>query len=318
MSEQLPDPLVPVVVDLRDFQFMPLDVVRLRDSDLAAVPDGEVFRAAVLSWCVSWHQAPAGSLPDDDDVLARLLGYGRDVRGWKKLRNKGALRGWVKCNDGRLYHAVVAEKARDAWAGKMKQRWMTECARIKKHNQRHEISLPVPDFDEWMSQGCPQGQSLVVPGTDAQCPQGQGTDVPGENSSKGQGEGQGQGQLLENPLSESPAEPSIADCPQRELLGLYAKHLPMLTQPRVWEGQRADLMRSRWRYCAKANGVSKGYSSRAEGIAFWGGFFAYVATLPKLTQGIPYNDGTGTVWKPDLPWLLKAENFAKVVEGKYE
>lgn len=199
MSDQLPDPLVPAEVDLRDFQFMPLDVVRLRDSELSAVPDGEVFRAAVLSWCVAWHQVPAGSLPDDDAMLARLLGYGRDVRTWKKLRADGALRGWILANDGRLYHSVVAEKARDAWVSKMKQRWMTECARIKKHNQRHKIEINVPDFDEWMSLGCPQGQPLPVPGTASNCPQGQRLPVPRETHSKGsEGTAKGQGQLSED------------------------------------------------------------------------------------------------------------------------
>lgn len=316
-AENLPGPMVPAEVDLRDFQFMPLDVVRLRDSDLSAVPDGEVFRAAVLSWCVAWHQAPAASLPDDDDVLARLLGYGRDVRGWKKLRAKGALRGWTLCNDGRLYHPVVAEKARDAWTGKMKQRWMTECARIKKHNQRHEMSIPGPEFDDWMSLGCPQGQPLPVPGTKDSCPQGQPPNVPREIDSKGQGEGQGQGEVKDL-LSESTEEPSISDCPQQEILKAYAKRLPMLTQPRVWDGSRAATLKARWTYCAKVNGVSKGYSTKAEGVAFWDEFFAYVARQKKLTEGITYADGSGTIWKPDLPWLLKAENFAKVVEGKYE
>ena len=50
---------------------MQLDVVRLRDSDLASIADAEVFRAAVLSWCVAWHQVPAASLPDDDVALSR-------------------------------------------------------------------------------------------------------------------------------------------------------------------------------------------------------------------------------------------------------
>jgi len=197
-TEQLPAPMVPAEVDLRDFAFMPLDVLRLRDSDLASVEDAEVFRCAVLSWCVSWHQTPAGSLPDDDVLLARLLGFGRDIKGWRRVRAAGGMRGWVLCSDGRLYHPVVAEKARDAWVGKMAQRWRTECARIKKHNQRHKLegdaAVQFPDFDVWMSQGCPQGQPLHVPGTKADGPKGQGPSVPRETASKGQGEGQGQGQ----------------------------------------------------------------------------------------------------------------------------
>jgi len=187
MMDTRPAPLVAADVDLRDFAFLPLDVLRLRDSELASAPDAEVFRCAVLSWCAAWHQMPAASLPDDDVSLARLLGYGRDIKGWKKIRAAGGMRGWVKCSDGRLYHPVVAEKARDAWRGKLQQRWRTEAARVKKHNQRHRLdgaaAVQVPEFDEWMSLGCPQGQPLHVPST-----------VPGETASKGQGEGQGEGQ----------------------------------------------------------------------------------------------------------------------------
>lgn len=122
MTTTLPAPLVPAEVDLRDFAFMPLDVLRLRDSELSATPDAEVFRCAVLSWCISWHQIPAASLPDDDVSLSRLLGFGRDLKGWKKVRASGGLRGWVKCSDGRLYHPVVAEKANDAWREKTEYR----------------------------------------------------------------------------------------------------------------------------------------------------------------------------------------------------
>lgn len=189
-STQLPPPFVPAEVDLRDYPSMMLDVTRLRDSELATHPDGELFRANVLSWCVAWHQLPAASLPDDDATLARLLGYGRDLRTWRKVRAAGGLRGWVKCSDGRLYHPVVAEKALDAWNTKLLQRWRTECARIKKHQQRNHLPVVVPDFEEWVSQGCPHGQIFTVPSTGDKCPEdsnamsrGQGGDVPRENGS---------------------------------------------------------------------------------------------------------------------------------------
>lgn len=146
----LPDPLTPADCDLRDFQFMPLDVGRLRDSKLAShVPPTQCWFAVIL-WCASWHQIPAASLPDDDIELARLAGFGFVVKEWKKVR-AGALYGWVKCSDGRLYHPVVAEKARDAWQAKHEQRWKSECARIKKHNQRHGTGIPYPTLDEFLS-----------------------------------------------------------------------------------------------------------------------------------------------------------------------
>lgn len=131
-----PDPIVPPDIDLRDFAYMPLDVARLRDSDIAGIEDGEVFRAAVLSWCAAWHQVPAGSLPDDDAILARLAGYGRDVATWRRLREQGALRGFVRCSDGRLYHGVVCEKALEAWSKKRSQRDKTRAATLAAQKAR--------------------------------------------------------------------------------------------------------------------------------------------------------------------------------------
>lgn len=188
----LPDPLVPAEVDLRDFAFMPLDVARLRDSELASNETPEACWAAVLLWAASWHQVPAASIPNDDRWIAKTAGYaqrGKIAKEWPEVRS-GALRGWVECRDGRLYHSVVAEKALEAWDSKREQRWKTECARIKKHNDRHGTGLVRPSFDQWVSQGCPQGQPLPVPGDNPPSPR----DVPRETHSKGQGEGQGQGQ----------------------------------------------------------------------------------------------------------------------------
>lgn len=117
---ELPAPLTPADCDLRSFPFMPLDVVRLWDSDLAATASGDEFRAAVLLWCKSWHQIPAASVPNDDRILAKLAGFGRDKRGWDRVKPI-AMRGFILCNDGRLYHPVVAEKAMEAFATSRRQ-----------------------------------------------------------------------------------------------------------------------------------------------------------------------------------------------------
>jgi hypothetical protein len=202
-------PLTPPDCDLRDFAFMPLDVVRLRDSDLAVTAEADEFRCAVLLWCASWHQVPAASLPDDDKVLAQYAGYGRVVKEWLKVRD-GAMRGWVKCSDGRLYHTVVAEKANEAWTAKLRQRLKTECARIKKHNERHGTSIQFPEFDAWLSAGCPVGQPLPVPSDKPKVSRRHAGGVTGENHSKGQGEGQGQGQLSsKTPSSSSQASTEV-------------------------------------------------------------------------------------------------------------
>lgn len=124
-----PDPLVAADVDLTDFAFMPLDVRRLRDSDLAALETPEACWFAVLLWSAAWHQVPAASLPNDDRILAQLAGVSR--KRWGKVRD-GAMRGWVLCSDGRYYHPVIAEKAMNAWSARVRL--------LAKINRRLEIS----------------------------------------------------------------------------------------------------------------------------------------------------------------------------------
>ena len=110
----LPDPLVPVEVDLRDFAGMWLDVDRVLKSETWRLGTSDEKSAAITLWMESWHEVPAGSLPSNDRLLAKLSQAER----WSKSRAH-ALRGWVECNDGRLYHPVVAEKALEAWIEKL-------------------------------------------------------------------------------------------------------------------------------------------------------------------------------------------------------
>jgi hypothetical protein len=96
--------------NLRDVPHFELDIARLLDSDFFAKSDGSEFKAAIALWLKSWWQVPAASPPNDDAVLAVLSGTGDEWQFYKKM----ALHGWIKCSDGRLYHPVVAEKAREA------------------------------------------------------------------------------------------------------------------------------------------------------------------------------------------------------------
>jgi len=192
----LPSPLTRADCDLTDFPFMPLQIMRLRRSKawLHAKRNPALAFYMINLWTASWHEVPAASLEDDDDVLAEFAMC--DPIKWDKLREK-VLHGWVKCSDGRLYHPIVAEKAVEAWDAKIDQRWRTECARIKKHNDRHKTSIPRPTFEDWVSQGCPQGQRLPVPRDTSGTGDGQGRETPskGEGEGEGQREGKGQGEL---------------------------------------------------------------------------------------------------------------------------
>ncbi|MBV8594060.1 MAG: DUF1376 domain-containing protein [Caulobacteraceae bacterium] len=145
--------MTPPTCDLRALQFMPLDIVRLFGSSFHARATDSEWRAGVTLWLRSFHQVPAASLPDDDIELARLAEMGRDIKAWRKLR-EGALRGWVKCSDGRLYHPVVAEKALDAMERReefaeakahretRQQRWRERCKALSTTLRQAGITPP--------------------------------------------------------------------------------------------------------------------------------------------------------------------------------
>lgn len=234
-------PLTPVDCDLTDFAFMPLDVARLRDSELASNETPEACWAAVLLWAASWHQVPAASIPNDEKWIAKAAGYatrGRIDKEWGVVR-PGALRGFVPCADGRLYHVVVAEKARESWTSKLRHRWASECARIKKHNDRHETSIAKPTFEEWEAAGRPCGQQLFVPRDKAP---GSG-DVAGDAASKGQGEGQGQGDSsVPTGTGDADAPPVDKSNPDPERRRLWREGGSMLVEAGLSEGSARALL----------------------------------------------------------------------------
>jgi hypothetical protein len=191
----LPAPLVPAEVDLRDFQYMELDVRRLRDSRFGAEVSGDAFRAGVMLWCAAWHQVPAGSLPDDDIELANLAGYGRFVKEWRKVRAE-ALQGFVPCSDGRLYHEVVCEKALQAWNSKLQHQYDRARDRLRKLNKQraNEKLDPIPEitFEQWnarrMASGIPMEKADASAGIPEKPPAAIGG-IPAENALRGNGEG---------------------------------------------------------------------------------------------------------------------------------
>ena len=111
-------------------------------------------------------------------------------------------------------------------------------------------------------------------------------------------------------------KPSLPACPHLELLDIFAEQLPELPQPKpeLWEGQRAKALASRWKWCltAKKRSGARYATTKAEALDFFRRYFGYVAKSDFLTG----RDGR---WAGcDLAWLVKADNFAKVLQGNYE
>lgn len=107
-----PAPLISPDVDVRDLDGFMLNTERLLASELIAVGNSEEVRAALILWCRAWKQIPAASLPDDDKILAGFAMV--PLAKWKRIK-ANALRGFVKCSDGRLYHHMLASEALSAW-----------------------------------------------------------------------------------------------------------------------------------------------------------------------------------------------------------
>ncbi len=293
---------------------MPLDVVRLRDSDLASTESPEACWAAVLLWAASWHQVPAASLPDDDRVLSNLAGYGRVVKEWMKIRD-GAMRGWIKCSDGRLYHPVVAEKANESFLKKLKQRWATECARIKKHNDRAGTRVPTPYFDDWFDAGCPLGQKLNVPRDKLDCPDV----VPSEKTSKGQGEGEGEGEVLKPEAKASSSPAKLPTCQTQSVIDLYHEILPNLPKVRLHTKDRVKAIRKVWDWVLTS--LKPDHSRRAEtseqAIAWFRSYFER-ATDNDFLMGRTPRAGAHADWQCDIDFLLTDRGMKQVIEKTKE
>lgn len=113
----------------------------------------------------------------------------------------------------------------------------------------------------------------------------------------------------ETEQSRAETEQNIAigkpNCPHQEIINLYHEILP--TSPRIkdWTPARAASLKARW--SEKAD---------RQTIEYWRGLFEYISGIPFLTGKIASNGRKPFVLS--LDWLLKADNFAKVREGRYE
>lgn len=180
-TEHLPDPLVPPEVDLGGYEWMPLYGDKLLNSETWVLASAEAKVAALTLWWQSYaHQRPAGSLPNNDRLLADAAGYGVAVAAWKAIKEE-ALRGWVLCSDGRLYHPVVAKLALQAWETRLADIAKKDAERARKKAKR--------DAEKGEVSG---GQNGSVRRTDDACPPdnpplsvGTSAGNPPENALKG-------------------------------------------------------------------------------------------------------------------------------------
>jgi uncharacterized protein YdaU (DUF1376 family) len=107
------------------------------------------------------------------------------------------------------------------------------------------------------------------------------------------------------PNPQSPVVSIAADgCPHAEIVAAYHDILPANPRIRTWSGSRPKNLRARWREDPKRQTVD-----------YWCRFFRHVAASEFLTGRKV--DREGRPFLPGLDWLVKPDNFAKVIEGRY-
>lgn len=238
-------PLTPADCDLRDFPRMMIDIPRLFSSEFDATTSDAAWRFGVTLWLKSFHQVPAASLPDDDVLLAKLAGLGRDTRSWKRAR-ADALRGWVKCADGRLYHPVIAEVALECWLEKLSQRLSSGSGNATRWSVEFDpapIQAEISACADMLRALNPKSKALVkkavVTATKGSAPTGEGVPVGSERDPVGMPSGS-QEKGREGKGLDTPLPPSGGD------------ELDLVKQAYPRRDQRPDEVASAWAQACEA------------------------------------------------------------------
>lgn len=115
-------------LDIRRLPYMPLQIDRLRKSRawLRCRRQPELGFYLMNLWMAAFHSVPAGSLEDDDDVLAAAAMC--DPVTWAAVKND-VMYGWSKDGGDRVSHAVVTEIATVAATKLRQNKDRTEAAR---------------------------------------------------------------------------------------------------------------------------------------------------------------------------------------------
>ncbi len=104
--------------------------------------------------------------------------------------------------------------------------------------------------------------------------------------------------------SEQRSKTAKPACPHQEIIALYHEVLPASPMIRDWTAARAEHLRCRWNE-----------DQKRQSLEWWKRFFTYIAKSEFLTGRA--TSGGRKPFTPGLDWICKAENFAKIREGRF-
>jgi hypothetical protein len=136
-----------------------LDHERIRRSDTWALAPAEIKPWLLMLWMTAWEQAPCGSLPAADELVAARIGM--PMKTFAKHR-ACLMRGWWQAEDGRLYHDTLVERVVEMIGAKDKERSRKAAYRARMDAERMAASQGSPD----LSHGTDKGQTRDSHGSD--------------------------------------------------------------------------------------------------------------------------------------------------------
>jgi hypothetical protein len=112
--------------------------------------------------------------------------------------------------------------------------------------------------------------------------------------------------------SSNAGKPASPPFPAEAIRQLYGEILPELPGIKRWDRQRQAPCRSRWDEMVK----ERGWTTQAEGLAWFRRFFEVVARSDFLMRRTPPSPGHES-WRCDIDHLMSRKGFTGVIEGKY-
>lgn len=172
---------------------------------------------------------------------------------------------------------------------------------IIEYSVNGEKFLHIKNFNKHQVINRPSNSNIPqVPLTESSLTEGKGMEGNGRESTNSP---QQAGDELDIPADDGKQD--IPVCPHQEIISLYAKHLPVGIQPKIWTEARQASLRARWRE-----------DEKRQNLDWWDRFFAYIAKSDFLTGKV--SDRNGRAFEISLDWIVTASSFAKIIEGKYD
>lgn len=103
-------------------------------------------------------------------------------------------------------------------------------------------------------------------------------------------------------------------CPHARIVELYHETLPQLARVKTWTGARQKHLQARWR----ERWMAGKYHGQAEGLDYWKRLFVHIREECDFLMGRVPGSGGRPSFRAHLGWLVKPENFARLIEGCYD